>query len=467
VRRMGAASERRRVHIGSVNVRRPRIEVLFLAAGAALGAACSSTLFDASGVPPAGALVCAAPATHACEAIRACMADDDALHCESDCHPCATAVADARAICLANRCGYECAPGLLQCAAGCCTAAAVAAGGNHACAITAGTGELLCWGANNDGQLGIGDASGVDYPTPVRIALPEPVISVGAGGAHSCAVLKSGALWCWGRMSSFVGGVSYSYGPVAVGLLDVAGAPAVATSVAAGGGHTCAITAGGAVRCRGAWNPAGDVVGLPVSSGATALAAGDDFTCAIVGPPGQGSVQCWGANDHAQLGAAGPIQQPATVALPGPISAIGLGVHHGCASTSDPQNPLWCWSAVRVGTTGDSLPGPYRPDGIAFAASSIAGGEAHTCAVRADSRDGVECWGNTGDSPVIGGKASAVGAPVHVPVAGPVTALAAGAFHTCAIDGEGRVACWGQGDRGQLGDGQKTASAAPVPVVSH
>jgi alpha-tubulin suppressor-like RCC1 family protein len=460
MRRMDAACAWRRMHLGYVNVGHPRIELLILAAGLALGAGCNNSLFDASGVPPAGALVCTLPATHACEPIRACMADSDADHCEADCHACTTTVQDAKAICLANRCGYECPAGLLQCATGCCPAAVLAAGGDHACAITAGTGELLCWGANNDGQLGIADASGADQPTPVKISLPGRVISVGAGGAHSCAVIEGGAVWCWGRMSSFLSGVSYSYAPVEVGLVG-------ASAVVAGGGHTCAITAGGAVQCRGAWNPAGDVVGIPVSGGAKALAAGDDFTCAIVATPStpdSGSVRCWGANDHEQLGVSGiTVAQPTTVALLGPVTAIGLGVDHGCASTA--AGPLRCWSAKRVGTSSD--PAPYRPDGVNYAASAIAGGEAHTCVVRSDSIEGVECWGNTGDSPIIGGRAAVFGAPVHVPLAAPVAALAAGSFHTCAIDGTGRVACWGQGGRGQLGDGRKLDSAAPVPVVSH
>jgi alpha-tubulin suppressor-like RCC1 family protein len=441
-----------------------------MAATLALALGCNNTLYDAHGIPPLGELVCSAPGTHACHAIRACMGDDDALNCEADCHACTTNVADARPVCIANTCGYECPAGLLKCEKGCCTSSSVAAGGDHACAITNDTGELLCWGANNDGQLGIGydpvaGASvqvGTDQATPTKVALPRRVVSVGAGGAHSCAVLDTGAVWCWGRRSSYAGGKDYDFVPTEVaGLVG-------ATAVASGGAHSCAIVAGGAVQCVGSWDPVGAVKDLPVVSDAKVLAAGDDFTCAIVATSGaaSGVVQCWGANDHAQLGGgvAGTISQPVTVPLAPGVVVLGVGVHHSCASTA--AGPLRCWSAKRVGTTQD-LHDPFLPDGAGFAASALAGGQAHTCAVRAGSTDGVECWGNTAGDVVIGGTADAFGAPVHVPLAAPVAALAAGDFHTCASDGSGRVACWGQGGRGQLGDGAKSDSAAPVYVISH
>ena len=222
-----------------------------LALLAAAGAACDHTVYDALGVPRAGPLVCSEPGTHACTALDVCARDDDASRCESDCHPCATSVPGATAICVANTCGYECAAGLLHCATGCCAAAAISAGGDHACAVTAGTGELLCWGANNDGQLGIGDASGTDQPTPRKVALPKPVLAVSAGVAHSCAVVQGGDTFCWGRASSFASGAEYILAPIAVPRLSGA------TGIAAGGGHTCALLTGGAVRCAGAWNPGG------------------------------------------------------------------------------------------------------------------------------------------------------------------------------------------------------------------
>ncbi|BDG03546.1 RCC1 domain-containing protein [Anaeromyxobacter oryzae] len=427
--------------------------VVLAVVAAAAGGGCQRTVYDAEGVPRLGALLCADPGTHACEALGVCARDDDAQRCEADCHPCATDVPGARAICVANACAYECAAGSLKCATGCCRAAAITAGGDHACAVTAGTGELLCWGANNDGQLGIGDPSGADQPTPVKVALPAPVVSASAGTAHSCAVVEGGAVYCWGRASSFLSGAEYVFSPEEVAALSGA------TAIAAGGGHTCALRGGGAVRCAGAWNPGG-LAGEPVASGATAIATGDGFSCALVA----GAVQCWGANDHGQLGATGDVAQPATIALAGPVSILALGSDQGCAATADPTAPVRCWG-LRIGLSSD-LATPYALDDVRYSVSALAGGAAHGCALRAPASDGVECWGNTAASPVIGGTALVVGAPVRVAVASPASAIAAGLSHTCAIDGAGAVVCWGRGDRGQLGDGRKVDAEIPVAVVS-
>jgi alpha-tubulin suppressor-like RCC1 family protein len=422
-----------------------------VALAAALG--CNNTLFDARGVPALGPLVCQAPGTHACEALRLCARDDDADLCEAGCHPCATEVANAHAICSRNACTYECAPGLLKCAQGCCTAAVVSAGVDHACAITAETRELLCWGANNDGQLGAGDAlGGIDQPRPTPVPLPGPVRSVSGGAAHSCAVLEDGRTFCWGRESSFIGGAEYLYQPAEVRRL------AGATTVATGGGHTCATLAGGAVRCVGAWNPGG-VPDPPVAAGATALAAGDDFSCAIVA----GAIQCWGANDHEQLAAPGEVAQPAFIPVPGRASALALGIHHACAITAD-FPPVRCWS-VRVGLSSDASR-VYRLDLVQFPVLALTAGEAHTCALRDPAADGVACWGNPDAPATLGGPPSQPSAPVAVPLPGPVRAVAAGGNHTCAIDANGAVRCWGAGGRGQLGDGRRSTSAAPVGVVS-
>jgi alpha-tubulin suppressor-like RCC1 family protein len=56
-------------------------------------------------------------------------------------------------------------------------------------------------------------------------------------------------------------------------------------------------------------------------------------------------------------------------------------------------------------------------------------------------------------------------APQQVAGLGPVRSAAIGWFHTCAVIGDGDVACWGRGDRGELGNGATTTSYEPVMVV--
>jgi alpha-tubulin suppressor-like RCC1 family protein len=78
-------------------------------------------------------------------------------------------------------------------------ATALAAGAFHTCAIVAGTpGNLRCWGAGDDGQLGLGKGNRFDKGTPAGVTLPGPATALALGAAHTCAIIESGQLACWG-----------------------------------------------------------------------------------------------------------------------------------------------------------------------------------------------------------------------------------------------------------------------------
>jgi len=80
-------------------------------------------------------------------------------------------------------------------------ATAIAAGGDHTCALlSGGGGTVQCWGANNLGQLGNGKTK--DSTAPVTVKLPggstlSGVTGITAGRAHTCA-MNASKVWCWG-----------------------------------------------------------------------------------------------------------------------------------------------------------------------------------------------------------------------------------------------------------------------------
>ena len=75
------------------------------------------------------------------------------------------------------------------------TAKMVSAGESHTCAVLDDD-TLKCWGANGDGQLGIG---GLTSSNSVDFGSGRTVRSASAGDYHTCAVLSDGSTWCWGH----------------------------------------------------------------------------------------------------------------------------------------------------------------------------------------------------------------------------------------------------------------------------
>ncbi len=326
----------------------------------------------------------------------------------------------------------------------------------HDCVLTRG-GEVFCRGPNWEGTLGVGDTTdyGMSFTSAVRSLR---AVEVSGDTSAVCARTRDEEVWCWGRFMvtaddgwlpvSRCGPDGLSE-PCALAPVRMAGLSGV-LRVTLSGQMGCALVRGGAVYCwgnvvfptlrqelRGApptrlpdVDDAIDLVRVPGSIAVVHEDGRVESTDPIANirlpvgavmrsrPESQrycyltqtGDVVCWGRNDHGLLGDG--TEAPEQIIPPTPVAlrcvrGLAVGPFHSCAITSDRH--VVCWGANSQGECG------VPPSQGARCRSLASGVPEFPCSLT----------------------------PVRVQDLDGVVAIELAPFRSCAIREDGSTWCWG------------------------
>ena len=180
-----------------------------------------------------------------------------------------------------------------------------------------------------------------------------------------------------------------------------------------------------------------------------------------------GKVRCTGWNGHYGIGdgTASSKKVPVAVKSLSGVTQIAYGQRFGCGVQADGSN--WCWGYNGNGEGGGNHKSTYNKTiSKTFGGEKLrrieAGGN-HTCAIDNDGK--LWCWGYNGYGQL--GNGNKTGQSVPNPVVGGAQwrDIGLGANHTCAVRTDGAVYCWGYSQYGQVGAGQYGTTFTTPRVV--
>jgi len=405
-------------------------------------------------------------------------------------------------------------------------------GDKHSC-FRLSNGKLKCFGHSVFGQLGLGnvydlfpdngslgvgdDAKEVGNFMPyVDLGTGRTVLKIGAGQFHTCALLDNSEIKCWGYGNQLGLGTIFNVGDQENDMGDNLppldfGAGLSGQQISVGGSHSCAQLDNGTLKCWGS-NLSGQLgIGSGIQSiGDEAGQMGNALLAANLGSGrsaiqvelsksdgsfghscarlDNGSVKCWGSDDHGRLGIGlfDPDEYSGDIGVEPEQMGDGLptvnlgtgrtstqlaaGALHNCSILDN--NQLKCWGANESGQLGlgdtldrgtdvasemgDNLPAINL--GTNRYAVEIALGITHSCA-RLDNGT-VKCWGansfgqlGLGDTKARGRLTTEMGDNLPIVNLGTgrtAKRIFAGGNHSCALLDNDTMKCWGANTDGQL-----------------
>ena len=234
----------------------------------------------------------------------------------------------------------------------------IVVGGLSSCAINAEN-RLFCWGRNDFGQLGTGDTENKYIPTTIL----EDIIDIDIGFNHACAIRSDKKLFCWG---------DNSYGQLGDGTQNASLEPKLiesteATSIKVGENHTCAINSVNELFCWGD-NQFGQLgtgstdllILLPAKAVNDVISfdLGNNHGCLVQEKTGDIIQTCWGKNDFSQLALPkdnDPHRTPEALKNIVNIDSASLGGNHSCSLVNTDKSivkELYCWGDNSSGQIG-------------------------------------------------------------------------------------------------------------------
>jgi alpha-tubulin suppressor-like RCC1 family protein len=277
--------------------------------------------------------------------------------------------------------------------------------------------------------------------------------NVFTGGRHACLTTIDRKLFCWGA-NEFWQALG-APGPSDLGATLVPGVQEVvqaAVNSATTTPHSCALTITGEVYCWGS-NAAGKL-GFHTTDAGSAIApqkligkwreiaVGFEGSCAI---DDEEHIQCWGDN-------LGVNESSPTVLLDeGEWGQLSAAAASACAIRKS-DRALYCWG-------GAAAPAPLG--GVNWKYVEV--GSTHACGIRTD--DHLYCWGSNEYGQLgLDSRTLTSETPLEVPGNATWRTVSAGGQHTCGIQSDGSLWCWGFNDSAQLGLGHFDPVVGPQRV---
>jgi alpha-tubulin suppressor-like RCC1 family protein len=303
----------------------------------------------------------------------------------------------------------------------------------HSC-LGLADGRIACWGRGRQGELGDGRSS--DSATPVWVLglFDTRVLSL----SQSTCARRGDDVWCWGPLDGARLRSTEQPRPVLQRHRTV--------DFQLGLRYLCSLNPDGVAKCNFGAGP--ETTFRPQRVAPETVRVIEEHVCFLERGAG---IECLDRRDPTSE------ENRFMVAEGDRAVVMTSGPYAGTLLHEDGR--LYQWDSWRG---GEALP-------VADANQLVALGPAaqasfHVCALDGGGR--VYCQGSNGEGQLGRGMVSE-----HEPELAPVlgiddaVAVATGAFHSCAVRRTGKVSCWGNNERGQLGDGTTRDRLLPVDVI--